>query len=69
MNKNMGSVDKIIRVLIAAVIALLYFTDQITGTTVIILGILAVVFLLTSAIGFCPLYWLLKVSTIRKKDV
>ena len=68
MKKNMGSIDKLVRVLVAAVIAVLYFTDQITGTAAIILGIFAVVFILTSAIGFCPLYLPLKLSTIKKKD-
>ena len=68
MKKNMGSIDKLIRVLVAVVIAVLYFTDQITGTAAIILGIFAVIFLLTSAIGFCPLYLPLKLSTIKKKD-
>jgi hypothetical protein len=64
----MGSIDKIVRVLVAVVIGILYFTDQITGTAAIILGIFAVVFILTSAIGFCPLYLPLKLSTIKKKD-
>jgi Inner membrane protein YgaP-like, transmembrane domain len=68
MKKNMGSIDKLVRVLVAAVIAVLYFTDQITGTVAIVLGILAIVFLLTSAIGFCPLYLPLKLSTLKKKD-
>ena len=68
MKQNMGSIDKVVRVFVAAVIAVLYFTDQITGTAAIILGIFAVVFLLTSAIGFCPLYLPLKLSTIKKKD-
>jgi hypothetical protein len=68
MKKNMGSIDKIVRVLVAIVIGILYFTDQITGMVAIILGIFAVVFLLTSAIGFCPLYLPLKLSTIKKKD-
>jgi Na+(H+)/acetate symporter ActP len=68
MKQNMGTIDKIVRVLVAIVIAVLYFTDQITGTAAIILGIFAVIFLLTSAIGFCPLYLPLKLSTIKKKD-
>ena len=68
MKQNMGSIDKIVRVLVAVVIGILYFTDQITGTAAIILGIFAVVFILTSAIGFCPLYLPLKLSTIKKKD-
>jgi hypothetical protein len=68
MKQNMGSIDKIVRVLASVVIGVLYFTDQITGIAAIILGIFAVVFLLTSAIGFCPLYLPLKLSTIKKKD-
>ena len=68
MKQNMGSIDKIVRVLVAVAIAILYFTNQITGTAAIILGIFAVIFLLTSAIGFCPLYLPLKLSTIKKKD-
>ncbi|MFZ1976441.1 MAG: DUF2892 domain-containing protein [Bacteroidota bacterium] len=68
MKQNMGSIDKVVRVLAAVVIGVLYFTDQITGIAAIILGIFAVVFLLTSAIGFCPLYLPLKLSTMKKKD-
>jgi hypothetical protein len=68
MKQNMGSIDKVVRVLVAVAIAVLYFTNQISGTTAIILGVLAVIFLLTSAIGFCPLYLPLKLSTIKKKD-
>lgn len=56
MKKNMGSVDRIIRLIIAAVIAVLYFTNVISGTLGIVLLILAGVFVLTSFIGFCPLY-------------
>ena len=69
MKKNIGSIDKLVRVLAAVVIGILYFTNQITGTATVILGIFAIVFLLTSAVGFCPLYWPLKLSTIKKKDV
>jgi len=56
MKKNMGTIDRIIRVLIAAVIAILFFTNQINGTLGIVLIILAAVFLITSFISFCPLY-------------
>jgi hypothetical protein len=56
MKKNMGTIDRIIRVIIAAVIAVLFFTNQITGTLGIILIILGALFLLTSFISFCPLY-------------
>jgi hypothetical protein len=68
MKQNMGSIDKVVRVLVAVVIGILYFTDQITGIAALILSVFAVVFLLTSALGFCPLYVPLKLSTIKKKD-
>jgi hypothetical protein len=68
MKRNMGSIDRALRVLAAVVIGILYFTGQITGTAAIILGIIAVVFLLTSVVSFCPLYLPLKLSTIKKKD-
>jgi hypothetical protein len=62
----MGSADRIIRFLVAVVIAILFFTKQITGTLGIILGILAIIFLLTSLVGFCPLYVPFKLSTKKK---
>ena len=52
----MGSADRIIRVIIAAIIGVLYFTETITGTFGIVLLILSGVFVLTSLISFCPLY-------------
>ena len=67
MQKNMGTIDRIIRFGLAAVVVVLYLTGQITGTAAIVLGIIAVVFLITSLIGFCPLYVPLKLSTIGKK--
>ncbi len=67
MKPNMGSTDRIIRVVLAVVVAVLYFTNLISGTAAIILGILAIVFLLTSVVGFCPLYAPFKLSTIGKK--
>lgn len=54
MKKNMGTADKAIRIFIVVVIAALYFTNVISGTLAIILGTLAVVFVLTSFISFCP---------------
>ena len=66
MNRNMGLADRTIRVLIAALLGVLIFAGQIVGVTATVLGVLAIVFLLTSAVGFCPLYVLLKRSTIRK---
>ena len=56
MKKNMGTADKVIRILIAIVIAALFFTNFITGTLGIVLLVLAAVFLLTSVVSFCPLY-------------
>ncbi|HVN49472.1 MAG TPA: DUF2892 domain-containing protein [Bacteroidota bacterium] len=68
MKHNMGFADRILRVIIVVVVAGLYFTDQISGIAAILLGILAVVFLLTSIVGFCPLYVPFKLTTIKKKD-
>jgi len=68
MKKNMGSIDRIIRIILAIVIAVLYFTHSITGTAAIILGIIAIIFLLTSFIGVCPAYIPFKISTICKKE-
>ena len=59
----MGLADKIIRLVVVAVIAALYFTGQISGTAAIILGVVAVAFLLTSLIGWCPAYVPFGIST------
>jgi Inner membrane protein YgaP-like, transmembrane domain len=67
MKKNLSSADRIIRVLIAVAIAVLYFTNIISGTIAIILGIVAVIFILTSFISFCPLYWMFGISTKKKE--
>jgi hypothetical protein len=66
MKKNMGTIDRIIRILLAIVVVILYMTSSITGVAAIILGILAIVFIITSLIGFCPLYVPLKISMIGK---
>jgi hypothetical protein len=66
MKKNMGPIDRIIRILLAIVVIILYITGSITGFAAIILGILAIVFIITSMIGFCPLYVPFKISTIGK---
>jgi len=63
MKKNMGSIDKIIRLSAAVLIAILYFTNVISGTWAIILGVLALIFLVTSLVGVCPLYKLFGIST------
>ncbi|MGV8878122.1 MAG: YgaP family membrane protein [Sphingobacteriaceae bacterium] len=66
MKKNIGSVDRFIRILIAVLIAILYFTNQISGTAAILLGVLAIVFVATSFMRFCPLYLPFSISTNRK---
>ncbi|MBU0741475.1 DUF2892 domain-containing protein [bacterium] len=66
MKKNMGLADRTIRVLIAALLGILIFAGQIAGVTATILGILAIVLLLTSTVGFCPVYVPLKRSTYKK---
>ncbi len=63
MQKNMGSTDKIIRVLLAAVVAVLYFTNIISGTLGLVLLAFAAVFVLTSLVSFCPLYTILGIKT------
>ncbi len=67
MKANMGSTDRIVRIILAVVIAVLYFTNVITGTLGLILLILAIVFLLTSLVSFCPLYLPFGLSTTKKK--
>jgi K+-transporting ATPase A subunit len=66
MTKNMGSTDRVIRVLVALCLALLYFTGRVGGTLGIIFLIVAAVFLLTSLMGSCPGYLPLGISTCGK---
>ena len=66
MKKNMGSGDKIIRLLLAITIALLTYLEVISGTWAIVLLVLALVFLITSLISFCPLYLPFGLSTCKK---
>jgi hypothetical protein len=68
MKKNMGSADRIIRVIIAAVVALLYFTNVLSGTLGIVLMVLAGVFVLTSLVSFCPLYAPFGLSSCSVKE-
>jgi hypothetical protein len=67
MKKNMGSIDKTIRVLLALVFVVLYFTSTVTGTLGLVLLVLAGIFLLTSLIGTCALYIPFGISTCKKK--
>lgn len=66
MKKNMGTTDKIIRLIAAVIIAGLYFTDTISGTIALVLLALAAVFIATSFISFCPLYAPFKINTGKK---
>jgi uncharacterized membrane protein len=68
MKKNMGSADKIVRVVIAAVIAILYFTGTISGVLGIVGLVLAAVFVLTSFVSWCPLYAPFGLSTCKTKN-
>jgi hypothetical protein len=67
MKHNMGTADRIIRFLLAVLVLVLYFLKIISGTAALILGVVAIVFFLTSLIGFCPLYVPLRISTKKKK--
>ncbi len=67
MKKNMGTADRLFRVAVAIVIAILYLTDIISGTTALVLLAIGVVFLLTSLISFCPLYAPFGFRTCKRK--
>lgn len=67
MKKNMGSADRITRLVIAAVFAVLYFTGIVEGTLGIVLLAVAAVFALTSFMSFCPLYTILGINTCKVK--
>ncbi len=67
MKKNMGTADKIIRIVIAAIFAVLYFTHTVSGTVGIVLLALGAVFVLTSLISFCPLYLPFGINTCKKE--
>jgi hypothetical protein len=66
MPKNMGTVDRVVRVVFAAVIAALYFGGHIAGLTALILGVVAAVLLVTSLVGICPGYLPFHFSTRKK---
>lgn len=67
MKQNMGNTDRIIRILAAILIAVLYFTNTITGTLGYVLLGVGSIFLLTSLISFCPLYTLFGMNTCQVK--
>ena len=63
MTKNMGTLDRVIRTLVAVAVVVLYYTGKITGTLAIVLGLVAIAFLVTSLVGWCPSYVPLGLST------
>ena len=65
MKRNLSNIDRIVRVIVAALFAYLYFGGVVTGTLGIVLVVLGAVFLLTSAVSFCPLYAMFKLSTFK----
>jgi hypothetical protein len=67
MKKNLGSIDKVIRILIAAVVVVLYFTKVISGTLGIVLLIVAGIIALTAIIDFCPIWAVLGINTKKKE--
>jgi len=66
MKANMGSADRIIRILLAIVFAALYLTGTVTGTIGLVLVVLGAVFMATSLIRFCPLYTIFGMNTCKK---
>ena len=68
MKKNMGTIDRVFRVLVAAAIIVLYLTNIISGIVAIILLAIAAIFILTSFMSFCPLYYPFKISTKRAEQ-
>lgn len=68
MKKNMGTVDRTVRILLAIIMGVLYFTNTVTGVLGIVLLILTVVFLLTGFISFCPLYAIFGFNTCKTKQ-
>jgi hypothetical protein len=69
MKKNMGSVDRLVRVIVAIVIAGLYFSNIISGTIAIIGLLFAGIFIATSFMSFCPLYVPFGISTKEKEQI
>ncbi len=66
MQKNMGALDRLIRFIIGVVLAILVIANSVTGTAAVVVGIVAILLLLTSILGFCGLYVPLKISTLKR---
>ncbi|HKK12863.1 MAG TPA: DUF2892 domain-containing protein [Flavobacteriaceae bacterium] len=69
MKRNMGNVDRIIRILVAIIIVYLYVTEIVSGISGVILLLLAGTLVLTSLISFCPLYGVFGLSTRKRKHI
>ncbi|MFK5973482.1 MAG: DUF2892 domain-containing protein [Flavobacteriaceae bacterium] len=67
MKKNMGSTDKIVRVLLAVVVALLVYFEVVQGTLAYVLMAVSAIFVLTSLVSFCPLYGIFGLNTCKTK--
>lgn len=67
MKRNVGTADRVIRILVAVVIAVLYFTNVIEGTLGIVLLVLGGILVITAIVSFCPLYYPFKLSTSKKE--
>ncbi len=67
MKRNVGTIDRVIRIGIALIIGVLYLTGQLSGTAAVILGVVALIFLITGLFGSCPLYAALGMSTCPRK--
>ena len=68
MKQNIGGIDRVIRLLVAAVIGFLYFTNRISGSAAVLLLVVAIVFALTSLISTCPLYAVFGIKTKQQKS-
>lgn len=66
MTKNMGTADRVIRILAAVAVVVLYLTHVISGPLAVVLGVVAAVLVVTSFVGVCPLYMALRLSTAAK---
>lgn len=67
MSKNMGTIDRVIRTTLALIVAILYFTNNLSGLAAIVLGVFAVIFVVTSLVGFCPLYTALGIRSNKSQ--
>jgi hypothetical protein len=68
MKKNMGTIDKVLRILVAIAFVILYFTNVITGVWGIIMLVIAAMFVITSIISICPAYLPFGISTCKKQE-